>query len=350
MNCLGKLTSSGLMPRLLLLVLLTGCTGNGAGQLLSDYQQKLVRVLEQPVAEREAASDIAVLPRRRDLNVSFTEESLNLIEFFQLMNCELHELIADHNSSLGKLGGPSTLLIYQLKFLSVVDACIAAVKEDHPDLADLLGQVKVSKVDSLPGTIWQATLAGPEFRDLWRIPVSTDYTADGLAKIDSALARLNFLISEWLDGHYDVDGVELEKLLGLIRQGDGGALLAAWREIHDGILPATRVLELRLGRKALCYPGMTNPRADIFRNVIFNTFIAEIQPHVAKLNRRYYQVMTPILAMEEQLAPGETPAFRHWRQLRQDQLTRFRDSIPQHVHVLEPLLRQCGLLPPLNSG
>jgi len=328
---------------ILVLMFLQGCSHPSIGDQIQNYQEKLARVLDEDLPGSEPET-LPSLPRARALRLEFSEESLNLLEFFQLMDCELHELIADHNSSLGRLATPSQELVYQLRFLDAAQSCISQITEDQPELAETLRLVTENKRQQLPGYIWQATLGGKEFRSFWQ-PGYNDYIADELSEVDLALSRLNHLVTRWINGNYEVDSKELETLLGTLRQGDGGRLVAAWQQAASGLNGASAILEARLDRKPLCFPQMVTSKADIFRNVVMGDFIGQIQPVVAKMNRRYYSGFRIVEAMETILAAAEPQAYRAWRLHRNNKLKEARAAVPAHVAALEPIMKQCGFLP-----
>jgi hypothetical protein len=326
------------------LTLLQGCSQETFEAQLEDYSAKLARVLAQDVSE-PAQVEWQRLPRTRELRLTFDETSINLLEFIQLMECDLNALVADHNSSLGRQATSSQQLIYQLKFLASVQRCIPRIQSEHPELAETLSSVSLTKQQQLPGYIWQATLGGTEFRSFWQPGTGQDYTAVELSEVDLALARLQHLVEQWLRGEYEVDPTELESLLGKVRQGDGGRLMLAWLQVENNLDKATAVLRARGESQPLCYPAMRTQQADIFRNVVQQDFVGAIQPVVARMNRRYYNGYQLVQSLESALTTAEPGAYRAWRLQRDERMSTSRDSVAEHVAALEPLMAQCGFLP-----
>lgn len=326
------------------LTLLQGCSQETFEAQLEDYGAKLARVLEQDVSE-PAQVEWQRLPRTRELRLTFDEASINLLEFIQLMECDLNALVADHNSSLGRQATSSQQLIYQLKFLASVQRCIPKIQDQHPELAETLTSVSLKKQQQLPGYIWQATLGGTEFRSFWQPGTGQDYSAAELSEVDLALTRLERLVVKWLKGEYEVDPAELETLLGKVRQGDGGRLLLAWLQVENRLDNATAVLRARGDDRPLCYPGMRTQQADIFRNVVLQDFVGAIQPVVARMNRRYYNGYQLVQSLESRLIAAEPAAYQAWRLQRDERMSSARNSVAGHVAALEPLMAQCGFLP-----
>ena len=130
-----------------------------------DYTGRLARVLKEPVPDLFSSEEIE-FPRRRDLQVSFQSHSIDLLEFLTLKDCELQKIVAERNSSLGRLALPSQQLVSELRFLKTGATCLSILKDET--FADELTAVLLEKQEELAGRIWQATLAGPEFRAFWR--------------------------------------------------------------------------------------------------------------------------------------------------------------------------------------
>ncbi len=332
------------IPVATLLALAQGCSRNTLEDQLQAYQQKLARVLDQELPET-TGPEWQPLPRARLLRLTFSDESINLLEFVHLLECDLNALVADHNSSLGRQAPSSQQLIYQLRFLASVERCIGQIEADHPELAETLASVSRSKHQQLPGYIWQATLGGREFRSFWQPDAGQVYAAAEFSELDVALARLKYLVERWLGGEYAEDPGELENLLATVRHGDGGRLLAAWLQLEQGLNTATAVLQGRGDGSPLCYPDMRTPQADIFKNVVMTDFVGTLQPLVARMNRRFYDSYQLVQSLESALAAAAPAPYEAWRAQRDAQLARARESVPAHVAALEPLMSQCGFLP-----
>jgi hypothetical protein len=330
----------------LILALLTGCNGGGAlDQRLDDYLQRLARSLDQTLLHAEAPADLE-LPRPRALQIPLKTASLNMLEFVELSQCELHRVIAARNSSLGKLAVPSQDLLQQLDFLKHVDNCLALINDESPELAEKLRRASIDKQQALPTYLWRATLGGTEFRAFWSHDSSdTDYPANADSRTDFALTHLNQITQGILDGNYDVDAVKFHEALAVLRNREGGALQHGWSRAHVAMDSARRLMTERLDRQPLCYPGMVNHQARIFRTVITDYFVKQVQPLLAALNRRYYDIMPRVRQLENRLAGAEPAAYRDYRLQRDAQLDQAHASVVQHIRQAAPLLEQCGFLP-----
>ncbi len=333
---------------LLLLIGLAGCSQSGPAYDLDDYIAKLGRVLDQEIPAREARA-FPRLPPVREFRQVIPRESIDILQFFRISRCELHQLVAERNSNLGVMAAPSQRLVYEVNFLRVGRACLMALDEDQASLRESLAGVLQRKQEALPIVIWKATLGGDEFRDFWQpaggsIPQS--FAGDG--EVVYALAQLKDDVGKWLSGEYDIDSARLENQLDQIRRGDGGQQLKAWTLLGNKLGLATNILEARLARRPLCFDGMKTPKAEIFNTVVREMFVGRIQAWAAGLNAGYYHLFPLVRELEALLLAAEPPAYLAWRERRDSQLISATAALSDHVTALTPLFEQCRLLPTDN--
>lgn len=286
------------------------------------------------------------LPPARDIRLEPARESIDILEYLRIGRCELQQLVAERNSSLGRLAQPSQRLVYEIRFLSAGDACLEAIGEDYPELAADLGRVLEAKRRDLPLVIWQATLGGDEFREYWqRGNDPLPETFGEAPELMLALSQLADDIEGWRAGDLAIDSSRLEHQLDVIRRGSGGKQLAAWALIDEKLAAASGVVRDRIERRALCFEGMPTPKADILDSVVREYFVGRIQRWAASLNARHYELHPRILRIERLLADVMPPAYRDWQIARDTRLEAGRGALARHVEALRPLLSQCNLLP-----
>lgn len=322
------------------------CSRSEADNKLSDYLQRLARVLEIDVPAA-AGQPPAKMPAPRELRVELVAPKIDLLEFLRLADCHLQRLVAAHNSSLGKLAQPSQRLIYELEFLQHGAPCAALLQAaGRDDLAQKLADVLRHKQSQLPTVIWQATLGASEMRAFWQAPAALgDYPAATASQVPMAAARLLHRAERWLSGDWKVNAAALENDLRVLKTGDGGALLRSWQLLADELGRGTLLLQNRLAKRPLCFNGQPNRRARILFNVVQQKFIAEVQPWTVELNRRRYELLPAITQLEQTLASAEPVSYRRWRQQRDQQFSAAFAAPRLHVDALQPLFKQCGLTP-----
>ena len=326
---------------LMMSLCLYACDQSGLASDVEQYARTLARVLDQPMGEAELISR-PKFPQIRELHQEIEPINIDLLDFLQLGECELQQVVAEQNSSLGKFAAESQLLARDVLFIQLVDQCIARLP-DESELVQTLEQARVDKQRSLGKRLWNAILAGPEYRLFWQVDL-TDYPQRFDSRVEFALQQIDKSVTEIMAGR-QTDWGSMEDSLEVLRNGEGGALLESWRVVAMQLDLATEVLKARATRRPLCFADMVNPKAEIFRTVVLDTFVGGVQRDLAVLNRRYYDLLVPMRNIERQLEHEETEGYQRFRQQRDKLLEHARGSVKAHVAALQPLMVQCGFLP-----
>jgi hypothetical protein len=275
-----------------------------------------------------------------------TRESIDILDLWSIRECALHVVVAQRNSSLGRVARPSTRMFYELDFLRLTPACIEHLSQTgKKELAVTLGEVQSRKQADLPAMIWQGVLGGEEYRGYWKVPqklgdypgAATTYAAD------QALEALTGDVRRWLGGDYQFDSAFVEANLQALRAGDGGALYksAMLQAFYLGRIDTA--LRQRLEADPVCR-SVSDERAAILDNVVDKYFVATIQPWSVRIQSRAYH-LDKLRELEGLLAVGEPAAFGAWRERRDHLMAEALRAPRKHVETLVPIMRQCGLLP-----
>ena len=333
-----------IIPVLLSCLFTTACS-DGGDTPLPDYLTRLGRSLEMNISPTR--EELPALPRARELHIDLAQGSLDLLDMFALNDCQLNVTIGKSNSSLGKLASGSQRLLLELEFLSLAPACIRTLESgDHVELAKTLKLALSGKRQQLPARIWNATFAGPEFREFWSQPSSlAKYPGATGPAVPAALEELATLFRAWLTGGYQTGHDRLEPLLGIIRTGDGGSLLSGLAVQRSGLDTGTAALHQRLGDPPLCYENRPGSRGRILETVVRKFFIGEVQPWSVELARRRQLLLEPITEMEAALEEVTPSSYSDWRRRRDSLLSSSIEAPRQHALAIAALLDQCGLRP-----
>ena len=343
-----KKAHTGIWVLLLAVALMSGCS-DGSSLPLDKYLTRLGRSLDRPIIVN--AGRLPPLPRSRNLHIELQSQSIGLLDLLALGGCEISITVGNLNSSLGKLASDSQRLLLELEFLSLAPACISSLDPaTDAELIATLHKAISDKRRTLPARIWNATLGGPEFRAFWKRPGRLDtYPANTGGQILTSLARLAQLSRVWLEGDYRAGGDELERLLGDIRLGDGGALLASLDLQRSAFAAATPAIQQRLEGAPICIGKTPSPEGKIVDNVVRKYFIGEVQPWSVQVARRRGEIMPPVLALELNLRNTMPAAYQAWSHERNELLETAADAPRDHAGHLAALLESCGLRPGANS-
>ena len=321
----------------------TGCAESGLDTVVDDYTERLERVLDQE-ASTPVITPLPKFPARRDLRIDVPAIDIDLFDFLKLGNCELQSVVAERNSSLGRFAAESVALKQDIDFILLVENCKDTIED--PELAQTLEDALHHKQHFLDAVLWNALIAGPEYNELWTNDRVT-YPHVAESKLQGALSVLQTQTEIVLKQEQlaSFDAQQFEQALVVLRSGEAAALLASWRLVKDHLGVASRVVSDRSARRPLCFDNMRGQNAEIFKNVVFDKFIAGIQKDVAVLNQRYYEVVVPLQELEQLFVEIETPAYSEYRQARDALFIHGIDSIKGHVDAIELLMVQCGFLP-----
>ena len=320
---------------------LLGCSEPSKGpSLLEDYTVRLGRALDTSGIE----APLIAPPRINDADLaalSVPSSDLGMLDFLALSGCELQVNIGRRNSSLGRHASASQQLLLDVEFLALAPQCIASIKDEQPDLAQTLEAAQRSKQQQLPTRLYNAILAGPEYRQFWSLPRELgNYPDQTAGDVVDSLERLLQISGDWLEGNYRLD-YPLELDLSVLRQGDGGDLLLAAAAQARELAVASGLLEQRLAARPLCPGGRKTEAAQITETVILKYFTQDVQGWLAQLNRRQQQLLTPIQALETML-DGVLPSnYRHWQGLRNQLLDGLSTRPKAHISSIKKALAGC---------
>ena len=322
---------------------LTGGTNDTANADLELYLSRLARTLGAPPIPVTPPA-LAALPSPRDAHLELTSGNLDALDFLALSGCALQITIGKRNSSLGRLARDSQRLLLDLEYLELAPECIAQQRQRGATaLADTLQQAWDMKRTQLPISIYNATLASAEYRELWSPPAYIDsaYPTNTSSAVITSLEAINGHVRRWLAGDFSAKNREFEILLGEAATGDGGTLATALAAQAGILATANRTLEQRMQRGPLCAPPIYPAESEILVNVVKKYFIQGIQPRAAALNRRYHDLLAPISALEQLLHTALPPAYQAWQQRRNEQLAEWTAAPRRHVNALQLIQQPC---------
>jgi hypothetical protein len=326
------------------LLALGGCQQAANGpETIATYLSRLSDALNTPVPP-------ARMPSPRRLNQSppsaypIADDQLNLIDFLSLGGCALQVNIGRRNSHLGRHASASQRLILDIEFLQLAPDCIAHLQRNgEPELAQTLALAMQHKRETLVARIYNAVLAGEEWRRFWQIPTAVGaWPANTDAALIDSLWQLSRWIEEILEGRWPADPQQLEFYLGDLRRGDGGAaLLAIWMEL-DGLDQANRLLLAGAEAKPLCPFDHETPRAQHLQAVVRRYFATDLQSWLVQVRKRSEALAEPIRQIEMQLSEALPASYQRWARERDELLGQVIGAPQNHVHTVQQVLSHCA--------
>ena len=354
-----------LLPLLIIFTLtltLSGCENNSAEQMLERYNHRLASSLELPsTLDLAQPLPLPPFPKRRDRLLQPVEIRQGLYEVLDLRHCQLLQLIAERNSSLGKVMPPSKQLVYELKFYSGISQCRDQLSTNQTDqeLRQKIEQIWQIKKNNLPVELWNALYNNEAMERNFSLSEASLSPAkdSGFAAAFEALKhfqQLALLADTKNDWQLPLFIDELESSYqALYNNRFGSRWLRSISILTTTLDNSAKLIEDRLAERPLCYLERTNPKAKIVQNVFYKFYAAQVQPYMAMIDsqgRQWLSIHNEILT-----ALGDTPTEA--MQIYQKRIlvmnqpgtvslwSEYIHARDRHTRAWQKLLSQCGLMP-----
>lgn len=346
---------------LICILCLSACNRSPAAAMLEDYADSMSTVLETPIELDldSALLDFPALPERRERMLPTTDIREGMMDVWDFQQCGMMRLIAERNSTLGKVMLPSQKMVYELRFMSALQQCrnkIAALTKPtqrEQNFLQRLNAIYQVKQQNLPAEIWNGTYTSEEISQhfaLGSAPLSTELksyenaqrameqllTLAKLAKADP------LTLPDWLEQLED-------QYFALYSSRFGTELLPTLRIVTQTLDRTAVAIEQRLQSAPFCYKNHKPRRADILGNIFQEYYAGQVQPYMALLQREgkhwlttHQQIMqrlpvpAAMSAWQQQVISLDAPdsLWQQWQQANK-----------RHTQAWQDILGQCGMMP-----
>lgn len=327
---------------------------------MQTYVQRVANVLDQPEPDLVFPT-LPALPHHRERVQALPELREGLIDVLDLKRCNLLPLIAERNSSLGKVYAPSQQMRYEIRFLARLEQCLpqlqTAIDIEPERKAELLALYQI-KHAALPKVLWNALFTGQEFEASLALnqPPLPWPASDHQAALQ-ALEYLTYTAETALDQPQRLTDTHFSALethyAALYQDPLGTPSLRALQQISITLNAVSLMIEQRLAKRPFCFPGMRNPDADILKQVFMRFYAGEMQPYLAYVHRTSQQWLTLQNRLLNQLPAPDTflpYANQVLRMNTPDSLWhQYETARNRHTQAWQTLLRQCDLMPGKTS-
>ena len=333
----------GMLYSLALLMCITACSPHQVSDDISEYSERLSRVLDTELTTAEVQPAIAY-PQRELLLSAPAQLDINLTRFYQLQQCELGNLVAERNTALGKIQHYSQRLVYERQLLAALADCITFVSQQNDEPArELLATMEnwyVAKQAAYPEHWSNMLVLSDETKAAFSRPQPALLYADNV-DIAGQLALFRLLHS-----HAQAEGTEKQSLettlqsIGVTRLP--ATIWQAQRQLAATLPLLTKQLEPLL-KAVNCPAGSTASQAQILRNVFYLFFIERIQPVGGRINDFNYQFAPLLVKWRSEAALPES--FKAFLTVQQTHFTAYQQAMQQHVKLWQRFLGRCHLSP-----
>ncbi|MGM1053176.1 MAG: DUF3080 family protein [Pseudomonadota bacterium] len=196
--------------------LLAACGSDGdSNELLIDYQRDLGQRLDLAPPSPASPGNIGAFPEQRERLVSIPETREGMLNVFALRECHITTLVAERNSTLGRVAPASQRWRYELTLWQRLTDCLASkVPESLPDAdRERLERLTTTKTEQLAQAAWNGLFGSDEWAGSFS-RVSSPLPADALSPPEAQLQSLGYLRALMTIAEKDTPPIDLEALEG----------------------------------------------------------------------------------------------------------------------------------------
>ena len=337
-------------------LLISGCINSDpATDLVETYASRTANAIEKPFDLHllKTAELYPTLPPRRERLAPIEPIREGLLELLDLRHCNLMQLVAERNTSLGRVATGSQRLIYELEFFPAAKTCIRDL-EKNPDRQEMVANLKSIveiKSASLPNQIWNSIYTSPEMEQhfsLGELPLPPN-TPGLIAPITPTLERFAQIAaltqqSNWqtpdditnLESHFET----------LYRSQFGAQWLASMALLTQTLEQTANAIELKLQGRPICFNRQQNNQSKILWNVFMNFYVNSLQPYIAQVEKegRIWSELNRQIIYNL----AETPRSQHIEYLFAEQgpiWHPYLSARKRHTEAWQQILEQCNLRP-----
>ncbi|UTW01713.1 DUF3080 family protein [Amphritea atlantica] len=343
--------------------LLQGCDQRPAESMLERYSNRVANSLDSDTElDLNIPLQLPPYPRRRERIQPVTDLRQGLIEVLNLRHCQLINLIAERNSSLGKVMPPSRQVVYEIRLLFRLGRCQQTLKqpqaEADPQLIRQIEDIFQIKKASFEAALWNGIFTSEAMERNFSLsePPLALTDDDGFSQSRQALLIFNQLAAlnnatasfqpEWPEPDY-LDQLEPHyQALSVLRFGS--RWLRSLYLITYTLDHTARVIEQRLEQRPLCFNNRATPQALIVKNVFNKYYAGELQPYMARIDRegREWLQLNHSLLQNFNDIPA---AMQRYQSLILDPdgplWQNYTSARERHTKAWQQLLSQCNLMP-----
>ncbi len=238
--------------------LLSACgSGGDSNDMLIDYQRDLAQRLDLAPPSPVSPGNIGAFPDRRERLVTIPETREGMLNIFALRECHITTLVAERNSTLGRVAPASQLWRYELTLWQRLTDCLASEVPERLAEADRerLERLTATKTEQLPQAAWNGLFGSDEWAGNFS-RVSSALPADALSPPEAQLESLGYLQVLTAIAVQDAPPPDLEAMEGHLRalkeRPYTAELLRTLTLATQRMDEASRLAELALARHDGC--------------------------------------------------------------------------------------------------
>lgn len=331
---------------LLLGLFLAGCERNTSEDHFETYHQRLANVLETP-ADAVPETLLPPLPDIRELVLPIEEIRIGLLDAYELRECGLFQLIAERNSTLGKLQDKTRQMRYELLFMDGLEYCLSTLPEDS-DLLPQLEQFHRLKRHQLSRYLWNMLTTGEEWRRQFKL-FTHAFPLDafpGATENQEAMRYLLYIHQLIARG----ETLPPNQAEGLLHHQEAihtfryfGQLVYSMARASDWLTTTTQLLETHESA-VICGTNRNQQQAEYLSNVFYRYYATDLQPYLTELDSQYQQIQEPLIELLQPPPAVHTDFSRYYQYYVAGELYHdYRQAILDHVQYWQRTFKRCNI-------
>ncbi|NRP94192.1 hypothetical protein XMG59_000275 [Marinobacterium sp. xm-g-59] len=334
---------------------IAGCIDTDPAQsLIETYAERTSRAIDIDfdLQLNKTSKLYPILPDRRERTETLRPITEGLIDVLDLKQCGLIDLIAQRNTSLGKLAGGSQRLIYELGFIPKLRSCQKLLTGDssQTDVLARVQEINQIKSDNWPKQIWNSLYSSPEMEQHFSLGAApllpdADYSTSELMLTMQRFAEIAETQNntDWQTPSF---ANELERdYETLYRSNFGSEWLASMALLTQVLEQTSEAINQRLNDRPICFNQRQNQKSEILWNVFMKFYVNSLQPYIAQVERTGRQWSNLHQAIIASLNLPQSRWLDTYTHPEGEVWSRYLKARENHTQSWQNILDQCGLRP-----
>lgn len=279
-------------------------------------------------------------PAKSSFKQDVADISINLREFYALNECALNQLVAQRNTTLGKIQLPSARFAYESRLLVELKKCAQNLEgnADKSTIVDKLNLWTSDKQNQLP--IAWANLVTQSSEVYTHITAANGFISGNASdNFQATKQAIRFLLNS--ETEHPVSLAELE--LHLQQLSNSPLLARKWRTqllLTQKLNYVSPLLQEYLSKNQ-CETLQDKESIEIMQNIFRKLFAETIQPLAAELNKYHYQ-LSPLIE-KFVLSPHFTESFGAYLTKHNDiSYQAYTESMRTHITLWQKVFVHCN--------
>ncbi|MCL4409333.1 DUF3080 family protein [Aliidiomarina haloalkalitolerans] len=358
-----KYLGTTLIPTLVsvfLVLFLSACSRTSDDALL-DYQKRIARLTDAPLVATERP-EFPQPPRVQVTREAIPEFTISLVASQRLNRCRAGQLIAERNSSLGRVQPPNARLRHELAMLTALPECLQDAHIADSSIASELTAAIAHKTSTLPNWRQRMITNDPIMRDSLR-PGRNLLAVETMAAASETLEAIDYFLyifteierflaatqtSGSLTAESDLQVIEVnlndwQVAVAALGQGD---FLGRYLRSQQHALGYMQALNQQLtdaGTLVGCRPNHQPAAADYLHNVLMAFWIGELQPMFARWDGYQQQLEPRIQALSDYVDHPQWHAYFRYLAGSESIAQQLQQEVRHHAELWQQVLQTCGL-------